>query len=194
MDKVCNIFPAPGANRISGVKNRQRGATLVVGLVMLVVLTLLVLSAIRSSNVNMRIVGNMQMQEETSAAAIQATEQVISSNFTISPASQAIAIDINNDDITDYTANVSAPSCTGSLAVTNNNLDPNNPDDTTCISSGVYTPGAFVSGVDAAATAQSWCYIQQWEVQAQVNDDRTGATATSVQGVSMRVPAGTTCD
>ena len=194
MNKVCKISRTQCTDKMPSIKNRQRGATLVIGLVMLVVLTLLVLSAIRSSNVNMRIAGNMQMQEETSAAAVQATEQVISNNFTIAPASQVIAIDINNNGTTDYTANVSAPSCTASLAVTNNNLDPDNPDDSNCISSGTYTPGAFVSGVSPTSTAQSWCYIQQWEVQAQVTDDRTGATATSVQGVSMRVPAGTTCD
>ena len=196
MNKACYTFRTSDANRISGVQNNQRGATLVVGLVMLVVLTLLVLSAIRSSNVNMRIVGNMQMQEETSAAATQATEQVISSsNFTTSPASQVIAVDINNDGTTDYTANVSAPSCTASLALTNNNLNPANSDDATCIStSTAQQTGLIVSGVVSASTAQSWCYLQQWEVQAQVNDDRTGATATSVQGVSMRVPAGTSCN
>lgn len=195
MDKVCNIFSAPGTKKISGVKTRQRGATLLVGLVMLVVLTLLVLSAIRSSNVNMRIVGNMQMQEETSSAAIQATEQVISANFTINPVSQAIAVDIDNDGDTDYTANVSAPSCTGSLAITNNNLNPNNTADAPCIStSTAQQTGLMVSGVVSASTAQSWCYLQQWEVQAQVTDARTGATATSVQGVSMRVPAGTDCN
>ncbi|OGS93104.1 MAG: hypothetical protein A2100_03430 [Sideroxydans sp. GWF2_59_14] len=175
-------------------RNRQRGATLVVGLVMLVVLTLLVLSAMRSSNISMRIVGNMQMQEETATAAVQATEQVISTNFTASPASQVIAVDINNDGTTDYTANVPAPICTGSLSLTNVNLDPTNPADKDCISSGTaQNTGLMVSGVAAATTGQSWCYLQQWEVQAQVTDDRTGAVANSVQGVSMRVPAGTAC-
>ena len=174
--------------------HRQRGATLIVGLVMLVVLTLLVISAIRSSSINMRIAGNMQMQEETAAAAMQATEKVISTNFTASPASQVIAIDINSDGIADYTANVPVPSCTGSLAVINANLNPANPADSPCISSGTaQNTGLMVSGVVAASTAQSWCYLQQWEVQAQVTDSRTGATATSVQGVSMRVPAGTAC-
>ncbi len=59
-------------------KNSQRGSTLVVGLVMLVVLTLLVISAIWSSNTNLRIAGNMQMQEEVRTAAQLAIEQEIS--------------------------------------------------------------------------------------------------------------------
>jgi len=176
------------------IHGRQRGSTLVIGLVMLVVLTMLVLSAIRSSNANMRIVGNMQMQEETAAASQQAIEQVLSANFTVSPVSQVVAVDINNDGTTDYTANVSAPVCTGSLSLTNANLDPTNSADASCISSGTaQNTGLMVSGVVATSTSQSWCYLQQWEIQAQVNDSRTGATATSYQGVSMRVPAGTAC-
>jgi len=177
-------------------QNKQRGATLVVGLVMLVVLTLLVVSAIRSSNINMRISGNMQAQEETAAAAQQAIEQVISINFTVSPASQVIAVDINSDSTTDYTANVPVPTCTGSLSLTNADLNPNNPSDASCISSGTaQNTGMVVSGAAGAGTiaGQSWCYLQQWEIQAQVTDTRTGTTVTNVQGVSMRVPAGTGC-
>lgn len=175
-------------------RNRQRAQTLVVGLVMLVVLTLLVMSAIRASNINTRIVGNMQMQQETATAAQNATEQVISTNFTADPVSQVVAVDIDNDGTTDYTANVPVPRCTGSLAVTNAHLNPANPADVPCISSAAaQQTGLMIAGVTAAATGQSWCYLQQWEVQAQVTDNRTGATATSTQGVSLRVPVGTEC-
>jgi Tfp pilus assembly protein PilX len=174
---------------------KQRGATLIVGLVMLVVLTLLVISAIRSGNTNLRIVGNMQMQEEASVAAIQATEQVISTaDFTLNPGvSQVVAIDINMDGTTDYSASVT-PVCTGSIALTNAVLDPANAADAPCISSATaQNTGLMVSGVPAAATGTSWCYAQQWELTANVSDPRTGATAETVQGVFMRVPAGTAC-
>ena len=68
------------------IKQRQSGATLITALIMLIVLTLLVVSGIRSSNTNLRIAGNVQMQAEASAAAQQAIERVISSaNFDISP-------------------------------------------------------------------------------------------------------------
>lgn len=178
------------------MKNRQRGATLIVGLVMLVVLTLLVISAIRSSNTNLRIAGNMQMQEEVSTAAQQATEQVISSsNFTVNPVSQVIAVDINMDGTVDYTPLVT-PTCTGSIALTNANLDPTVPADAPCISSGAaQNTGLIVSAPAGTGTlgGQSWCYLQQWELRADVSDASTGATATTFQGVSMRVPAGTSC-
>lgn len=176
-------------------RHKQRGATLIVGLVMLVVLTLLVISAIRSSNTNLRIAGNMQRQEETSTAAQQATEQVISTNFTVNPVPQAIAVDINKDGTTDYTP-VVTPACTGSLSLTNADLDPSNAEDVPCISSGVAQhTGLMESGVAATGTlaGPSWCYLQQWELQTQVTDSSTGATAATVQGVSMRVPAGTSC-
>lgn len=175
-------------------RNKQRAQTLIVGLVMLMVLTLLVMSALRASNINTRISGNMQMQEEAATAATDATEQVISTNFTAAPVSQVIAVDINNDGTPDYTANVPTPKCTGSLAVTNAHLNPGNAADVPCISSATaQQTGLMVSGVAVPATGQSWCYLQQWEVQAQVTDNRTGATATSTQGVSLRVPVGTEC-
>ena len=63
---------------MSTIKN-QNGATLITSLIMLIVLTLLVVSGIRSSNTNLRIAGNMQMQEEAITAAQFAIERVISS-------------------------------------------------------------------------------------------------------------------
>lgn len=179
-------------------RTRQRGATLLVGLVMLVVLTLLVVSAIRSGNINMRIAGNTQMQEEAAAAAQQATEQVISTNFTANPVTQTILVDINGDGTTKYTATVAPQTCTSSQQLTNGNLNPSNPADQPCIpSSAAQNTGMLILNADgtvsSAASTPSWCYAQQWDVQATVTDTRTGATATTHQGIAIRVPAGTTC-
>lgn len=174
--------------------HKQRGATLLVALVMLVVLTLLVLSAIRSSGTNLRIAGNMQMQGEVTAAAQQAIEQVISGNFTASPASSVITVDINNDGTQDYTANIAVPTCTGSVPLMNANLDMNDANDIPCFSSSTAsnTGLIFASGTPTTAV-QSWCYSQQWDVQARAANANTGADATVHQGVALRVPAGTTC-
>lgn len=169
----------------------QTGATLITALVMLVVLTLLVLSALRSSTTNLRIVGNMQFQQEAVAAAQQATEQLISSSyFTVSPAASSVSIDINKDGTNDYTANISAPICSGSTPLTN--ATPNLPNE--CISSGQAqnTGVVFASGV-AANNSMSWCYAQQWDIQTSVSDTRTGASSSMHQGVSLNVPVGTNC-
>jgi Tfp pilus assembly protein PilX len=59
------------------MRAKQRGATLLVGLIMLVLLTLLAVSAINISTVNLHITGNMQAQVEAAAAAQQAIEELI---------------------------------------------------------------------------------------------------------------------
>lgn len=58
---------------------RQSGATLVVVLIMLVILTLFGISAVNLSNSNLRVVGNLQARKMTEAIALQTAEQVMSS-------------------------------------------------------------------------------------------------------------------
>ena len=60
------------------VKNRQRGATLLVTLIMLVVLTLFAVTAFNLSSVNLKIVGNFQSQKQADATVQQALAHVIS--------------------------------------------------------------------------------------------------------------------
>ena len=170
------------------LKHRQNGTTLAVALIMLVVLTLLVISSIRSSNTDLRIAQNMQVQEEAVAAAQQAVEQVISVNFTANPAASAVTTTIGGAA---YNVAVSQPACTNSVAISNS--DPNLP--SACISSGAAqnTGIKFVSGTTATTTGTSWCYTQQWDVQATASDANTGATATVHQGVGLYVPTGTSC-
>lgn len=57
---------------------KQEGIVLVTSLVMLVMLTLFVISAIRLSNINLQIVGNYQWQRTMEMVADSALEQVIS--------------------------------------------------------------------------------------------------------------------
>src|SRR3989442_15668775 len=97
---------------------RQSGATLVVSLIMLLVLTLLVVSAIRLGNTNLRVVGNMQVQTETAAATQQAIEQVIDVNnpvdFTTITAPQTVTITTGS---VSYDVNVAKPTCGTSVPI-----------------------------------------------------------------------------
>jgi Tfp pilus assembly protein PilX len=176
-------------------KQKQRGSSLIVALVMLVVLTLLVISALRSGNANLRIAGNMQTQGEATAAAQQAIEQVISSNFTTAPVSSVVLVDINNDAKADYDVSVAVPTCTGSVALMNANLNMSNPNDVPCFSSSTTSNTGIMSASGVpVTTGQSWCYSQQWDVQTQATSrSGSGANVTIHQGISLRVPAGTTC-
>ncbi len=186
------ITPIIGARAFR--KNSQRGATLITGLVMLIVLTLLVVSGIRSSNVNLRIAGNMQAQAEAVAASQQVIEQVISSaDFTVDPAAAATA---NSMDVTinnmPYTVTVAPPDCKASQTLRNENLNSLDPADQKCIASGADGAGQF--RLDAASAVivtpgPSWCSAQHWEIRARVPDTNT----TVVQGVFTRVETGTLC-
>lgn len=183
---MLKLFSNVQSSGTHGLMHKQSGATLIVALVMLVVLTLLVISAIRSSNTNLRIAGNMQLQEEAVAAAQQATEIVLSNNFTVNPAATTVQVTIGQ---TTYTAAVSAPTCTGSKPVLNS--DPNIPNE--CISSGTAQNTGIIFASAPALGGTSWCYDQQWEVGTNVSDATTGASTTMHQGVALKVPAGTTC-
>lgn len=57
--------------------HRQTGATLIVALIMLVMMTILAVSAINLSTVNFKIIGNMQAQKTLDAAAQDAIEQAM---------------------------------------------------------------------------------------------------------------------
>jgi Tfp pilus assembly protein PilX len=89
----------------------QRGAALVVGLIMLVLITVMLISALVLSTANFRSVSNMQFREEAIAAANRAIDEVISSNFTASPTAEEVNVDIDNDGDTDYIVQIDEPQC-----------------------------------------------------------------------------------
>lgn len=169
----------------------QRGITLVVALIMLVVLTLLALSAVTDSNSNLRVAGNMQQQAEAAAAAQQAIEEILSNNFTLAPVSSVISVNVNNGTAPNYTVSVSTPACVNTAPL--NNSTPNLPPE--CLSSTVVTNTGIVNASGVATTSpQSWCNAQLWELTATATSvDSSGATTTAHQGASLNVPVGTNC-
>ena len=170
--------------------SRQSGSTLIVSLVLLVMLTLFVVTVINTTNVNSRIAGNMQAQTEAQAAAQQGIEQTISTNFTTNPQPATIAVDINNDGKTDYTANVAQPACTAIIPIKQVELDYKNPLDQPCFGSGAVGSAGIV-GVGSGG--DSLCATSNWDVSSGVTDAATGANVAVHQGVQVRVLVGTTC-
>jgi Tfp pilus assembly protein PilX len=147
--------------------HKQRGATLAVGLIMLVLITVMVTSAFNLSNTNLMAVGNMQFRDEAIAAANKAIEQVLSSPFTTSPAGQAIEVDINNDDTSDYEVVFDTPTCVS---------------DSEVVVSGA-APSSVTLG-SAFALAGSTFYQTIWDLSASVSDvNVSGATVQVRQGV-----------
>lgn len=169
----------------------QKGFTLITTLIMLLVLTLLVVSAIYVSTINSRIAGNMQAQIEATAAAQMAIEQVISSNFWTIPAAQTINVDIDSDGDNDYAVEVATPTCLSTDPLKASELNSDLVEDRVCLPDTSGTTGVLTSTPSGGGTV--WCYKQNWEIEATVDDDLTGAGVVVRQGVFMRVSAGTTC-
>ena len=63
----------------------EAGATLVVSLIMLALITLMILAALAIGGANFRTVTNMQFRDEAIAAANKALDQVMSSPFAMTP-------------------------------------------------------------------------------------------------------------
>lgn len=173
----------------------QVGITLVVTLIMLVVLTLMVVAAIRFGNVNLKIAGNVQSQSEATAATQIAIERVMEQVKTASainkiPPSDAGGTPINVGGAT-YKVTWASPQCVLTKPVSNADLNPSKPTDVPCFESQDQDKMLDPSG--KLTTSPSACNDQQWGVQTAVNDATTGANVTSYQGFSIRVTAETVC-
>lgn len=148
---------------------RQRGVTLVVGLVMLILITLTVTTAFRLSSTNLKSVGNMQFRSEAVAAANEAIEQVISSPFSTTPGATQFNIDLNNDGTFDYVVDVVAPTCTSASVLTSST------------GPGLQT-SVDIEGFEAPPPE----YDTLWDIQATVTDTRSGTSVVVHQGVRRR--------
>ena len=141
--------------------HRQRGATLFVALIFLLIMTLFAVSSINMSTINLRIIGNMQAAKQMDAAAQDAIEQKLSDSASFGTGVTASTVTGIVSGV-DYTVDVEAPVCidsrvaTGYSAVVENII----PEDNT------------------------------WEIIATVSDSITGATSTIHQGVEIRMLAG----
>lgn len=174
-------------------KNSQRGATLLVAMIMLVVLTLLVVFAIRSGNSNLRIAGNMQVQAEAGAATQQAIEQVIEQIKVTEDISligaQTLPVAMGNAN---YSVAVQPLNkCLLDVPVLNSTLNPANDNDVACFDNPDVDPVYDASG--KPLSKPSACKNQTWEIVASVEDTNSGAKVTQVQGINVRVPATVNC-
>jgi hypothetical protein len=145
---------------------RERGATLIIGLILLVLISLIVVNAVTLSSSNLKAVGNMQSRSESVAAANQAIERLISAQFYESVGTQTFNVDINGDGSDDYAVTVAQPVCLGwkQAAV------------------------AAPSDVEMPLTMQYAAeYQTDWDVQANVSDSTTGTSVEVHEGLRKRL-------
>lgn len=147
---------------------RQRGATLIVGLIMLVLITLMMVTAFMQSSGNLKSVGNMQYRDEATAAANAAIEEVISTaaNF-VTPAANTITVG-------DYSVSVAVPQCLYQIPIVVN-------------SSGDQNPGIYIEGV--VASGASGFLETYWDIAATVTDTMSGTSVETHQGIKIVLPA-----
>ena len=78
---------------------------------MLVLITLMLVTALNLGTTNFRAMTNMQFRSEAIAAANEAIEQVISSPFTAAPAAGTSTWTSTTMRTTDYTVQIAVPQC-----------------------------------------------------------------------------------
>ncbi len=157
MNRLLAIEP----RRVSSA-SKQRGATLIVGLIMIVLITLIVVSAFTLSSSNLKSVGNMQVREESLAAANHAIEGVLSGPFTNALGTTTYQIDINKDGTDDYTVAVATPVCMKAATASEG------------------TPSDVELG---ASMSSSSTWNTEWDIGATVTDSISGAAVKVRQGV-----------
>ncbi len=170
----------------------QRGVTLLVAMIFLVVLMLVVASAVKVTNVNTKVVGNMQTQNEAAASAQHAIEETISYDFTKLPVSQTIQVDINDSGKAGsvYTVKV-VPTCIAVQPVKSVDLDVDSAADQLCFSSGAAQNTGIVG---STPSGNSLCSASLWNIEATATPpNSTQPAATLIQGVTQRVDPGANC-
>jgi Tfp pilus assembly protein PilX len=183
--------------------HRQRGATLIVSLIMLLLITLLAVSSFTLGKGSLQIVGNMQQRNQAFAAAQGAVAAVISSpQFTATPANAIPAnavpaycarganttcAEVNGDNQPDINVTVN-PTCDSIQPILVTQLDFTNPNDAGCL---IGASQDF--GVVGASNNNSMCSNSVWDVQASATDAVSGANYVVDQGVAVRVPSTAAC-
>lgn len=182
--------------KISPFRAPQRGFTLVMTLIFLVIFMLFAVSMVGSSMINTRVAANQQYRLEASTVAQQGIEQVMSQPFIRVPITSVtpVSVDVNGDGTTDFTAQVTPPACLDSKIIPNASLPvgdvckvPNNPN------GNLILPGPS-SSVSPPPAAPSMCSATDWDIKSSVTDPNNTAVALAVhQGASVQVPIGTPC-
>jgi len=182
--------------KISPFRAPQRGFTLVMTLVFLVIFMLFAISMVGSSMINTKVAANQQYRLEAGTVAQQGIEEVMSQPFIRLPitTTTVVPVDVNGDGKPDFTAQVAPPVCLDSKIIPNASLPvgdvckvPNNPN------GNLILPGPS-SSVSPPPAAPSMCSATDWDIKSSVTDPSNTAVALAVhQGAAVQVPIGTPC-
>jgi Tfp pilus assembly protein PilX len=160
---------------MNGQPTLQRGMVLILSLIMLMVLTLMAVSAIRLSTVNLRSVANSQSRAEAMSTAQRTIDLVLSSNFTDNVAGTAQTLAVTEGG-KNYSVVVARPCLVRTVPVKNIDLDIAKADDKKCL--------------DTLSNPYSACADTIWQIQATSTSGWFGANVSVTQGTGIRMDNG----
>lgn len=160
---------------MTGSPRRQHGIVLILSLIMLMVLTLIAVSAIRLSTVNLRSVANAQSRTEAMSTAQRTIDLLLSSNFTDNIAGTATTLTVSEGGKS-YSVVVARPCIVRTVPVQNTALDVTRVDDLKCL--------------DTTTNPFSACADTIWQLQATSSSGWFGANVSITQGTGIRMDNG----
>jgi len=206
------LCPTASAVRRGATARAQRGITLFVALIFLLIFAVMAAAALNSTLTSGQAIGNMQWRNESIAAANDAIDQVLSStdfvtntkNFTAQVNATPYRVDINGDGVNDIAVTfpavsieggpaVAGPQCLRYSSVPLMKLNPTAPNDIGCFgssaatNSGLGSAAATGTGTNALTAGQSICANTEWVVPVRAADAVTNTSVDVMQGVGVRV-------
>lgn len=160
------------------VDQNQRGSVLIISLIMLVVLTLLAVSAINMSTAGLRVVNAMQTRGEALSAAQRCVEQILSSSFAGSIGTIAGSCSLAIDAGKSYNVVLGTPCLKQMVGVPNSKLNT------------VRGPTGACTSADCKCVAEGYwsdCADTVWDLSASVNEGFFGANVSLRQGIALRM-------
>lgn len=199
---------------------QQRGATLIVSLVFLLVFLVMALSIFRGALTSAQAIGNMQWRNEAISAANETIDLLLSearvatdtANLTQQVNATPFGYDLNGDNVADIRVSFppvtievngapstrAGPRCLRIRPIPPSELSPSRPQDAGCFASSSAGGVAIASGGGAtpATGSPSLCANTEWSMTVQATDPSTSTSVDVVQGFSVRVPTVSvpTCD
>ena len=177
----------PATAQSAGLHN-QRGNTLLMGLILLVLLTLMGLASVNTATSNLKVVGNMQYQQEALGAAQVSLNKVMSKgSYFADPTTAPVTdtVDVTGDGTIDYTVALTQPCILSTTDITAAELRPTVADDLLCMSSSTLKNAGIMGQTTGAA--KSDCANVTWRITATVNDASSKSAVTLTQSARQRM-------
>jgi Tfp pilus assembly protein PilX len=155
--------------------SRQKGATLLVSLIMLVLITILAITAFRLGKGNLQIAGNMQSREQVLTDAQVILETTISNKTFTNGSIISTTTGVNTTTV------VVTPTWIASQTIPPSQLDISKTEDAGCV-----VQASQQLGIAGETSSNSICSNQLWDLDALATDTVTNASVEIHQGVNLR--------